>query len=197
MEVKVEEQSVGDEMGAGLEHNGCAAVLSRLGSDTAGQQIAREEKKEGITGQALTRARDVIARWKMDCTLVIVIRYWGRNVSRARSLARRQKKTEAKEMARQEGADDDMLPLPIYDYKTGAMGVRRLREQVHELISEVLPLARLEWVEEMIVQVGFVRAVIRGFAAGARWESAKRAVLQLVFNWDAEVLVYESSWSRC
>ena len=37
----------------------------------------------------------------------------------------------------------------------------------------------------MIVQVRCVNAVVRGFAAGLRWASAERVVLQLISNWTA------------
>ena len=62
------------------------------------------EKDKEITGQVLDRARKVMSRWDLCCVVTPMLSVWGRSVSRARILVRREKKKmEMKEMARQQG----------------------------------------------------------------------------------------------
>ena len=70
-------------------------------------------------------------------------------------------------MPRQQVAADELLELPVYDFKTGAMGVGRLREHTQGLSGD-FPLANLGWVEQLVVQVKSVKAVIAALALGVK-----------------------------
>ena len=130
----------------------------------------------------------VMVSQEMSWWTAAALTQWGREVSRARSLEKRRKKLEISEISRQQKVGVELLELPVYDFKTGAMGVCRLREHTQEL-SGAFPLANLGWVEQLVVQVSSVKAVIAAFALGLRLGKLKRAVLQLVFNWIEGTLV--------
>jgi hypothetical protein len=154
-------------IGTGLEHDSCAAVLSSL-STNPGSRGCASTAGEGITGPAWVIMYAVMVSQEMSWWTAAALTQWGREVSRARSLERRRKKLEISEISRQQRVAVVLLELPVYDFKTVAMGVRRLQEHAQEL-SGAFPLANLGWVEQLVVQVRSVKAVIAALALGLRW----------------------------
>jgi hypothetical protein len=161
--------------------------------DTGILQPAMRDENEGITGQVLVRARKVVSRWGLCCAVTPVLRVWGRSVSRARALARREKKKmEMEEKARQQGTADNLLALLVFRYGSGVLVMSTLEEQVCAL-RQSLPLATVGAVDHMIVQSRCVRAVITGFATGLRWASVERAFTQMRSGWEDN----ERKWRAC
>jgi hypothetical protein len=75
-------------METGLGHDDCAAVLSRLGRNTAARESAGD-REEGITGQAWSRLHAVLLEQEINWIIATALERWGREVSRARSLERK------------------------------------------------------------------------------------------------------------
>ena len=75
MKLKDEKQRWSGKKGVGLEQNGCAVVLSSVCSGTAGQPTAREERKQGIIGQALMGDSAALAQTRNVRNLLPMIRH--------------------------------------------------------------------------------------------------------------------------
>jgi hypothetical protein len=197
MKVKDEKQRWSGKKGAGLEQNGCATVLSRVCSGTAGQQTAREERKEGITGQALMRVsadegsmRDGLwpggstlmrfsvglARWRSNREMLLVLMQIGGNFSAARRMIRRKKKDEKREGEVE--AVRVTLDALLWKYKLGSVRADEIRAKVQEL-RVLHSWVALDWVEELLLQVKSIRAIIKGFVMGVKKEGLRTAVQQL------------------